>query len=246
MSSHGASGKVQTGLPGLDKLLDGGFPRGKVILVIGEPGTGKSILASQFLLWGLKTEERSVFIGMNEPKERYVAEMSGLNLDFAPYEKDGSFSFVDASGIRRIPEQARVGRIPVGGKELGLVNLIDMVEEATEKTKPARVAIDSITDLVFRFPGLDERRPVILDLVEALHGTGATCVMTSEVASTGADRLLQPEEYLAEGVIHLRRLAKGVRSIEILKMRGSKIDTKPRPYVITDTGVEVLASEEIY
>ena len=238
--------KVSTGLPGLDRLLEGGFPEGKVVLLIGEPGTGKSIISSQFLMWGLKAKEHSVLIGMNEPKERYLMEMSGMTLDFRPFEKDGSFSYVDATGIRRIPEEAKVGRIPVGGRELGLVNLVDTIEEAVSKYSPSRIAVDSISDLVFRFPKVEERRPVILDLVEALQETGATCIITSEVTSTGPDRALQPEEYLAEGVIQLRTLPKGTRSIQVLKMLGSKLDTKPRPYVISESGIDVLATEEIY
>jgi circadian clock protein KaiC len=231
----------------LDKLLEGGFPTGKVVLVLGEPGTGKSILASQYLMWGLNNgQENGVFFGMNESKDRYVSEMKGLGMDFEPFEKSGKFGFVDATDIRRIPDQARVGRIPVGGRELGLVNLVDTIQEAAEKFGPKRIAIDSISDLVFRFPEVEQRRPVILDLVEALQSTGSTCLMTSEVTSTGTERTLQPEEYLAEGVIQLKTLQKGGRSIQVLKMRGSKIDTKPRPYIISERGIEVLATEEIY
>jgi KaiC/GvpD/RAD55 family RecA-like ATPase len=239
--------RVPSGLTGLDKLLEGGFPPGKVVLVLGEPGTGKSILASQYLMWGLANgHENGVFIGMNESKDRYVSEMKGLGMDFEPFEKENKFGFVDATDIRRIPDQARVGRIPVGGRELGLVNLVDTIQEAAEKFAPKRIAIDSISDLVFRFPEVEQRRPVILDLVEALQSTGSTCVMTSEVTSTGTERTLQPEEYLAEGVIQLKTLQKGGRSIQVLKMRGSKIDIKPRPYVISEKGIEVLATEEIY
>lgn len=55
--------RVQSGLPGLDKLLEGGFLPGKVVLVLGEPGTGQNILASQYLMWGLtKAHENGVFI----------------------------------------------------------------------------------------------------------------------------------------------------------------------------------------
>jgi KaiC/GvpD/RAD55 family RecA-like ATPase len=101
--------RVQSGLPGLDKLLEGGFPPGKVVLVLGEPGTGKSILASQYLMWGLtNAHENGVFIGMNESKDRYVSEMKGLGMDFEAFEKDNKFGFVDATDIRRIPDIKRV------------------------------------------------------------------------------------------------------------------------------------------
>ncbi len=236
-----------SGIAGLDALLDGGFPEGKVVLVLGEPGTGKTILASRYLHYGAtRQSETSVYVGMNEPKVRFMAEMASLGMDFAPLEKDGKFAYVDATEVRRIPEQAKVGRIPVGGRELGLVNLIDLVQGGIDKLSPKRVVVDSISDLVFRFPQIEERRPAVLDIVEMLQSTGSTCLLTSELPTTGEDRVLQPEEYLAEGVIILRILRKGLRTIQVLKMRGSKVDTTPRPYVIKETGLEVYSTEEVY
>ena len=239
--------RVASGIPGLDALIDGGFPAGKVVLILGEPGTGKTILTSQYLHWGAsQRSEKGVYVGLNEPKTRFMAEMSSLGMDFARLEKDNKFAYIDATEVRRIPEQARVGRIPVGGRELGLVNLIDLVEEGIDKLSPRRVVVDSISDLVFRFPNIEERRPAVLDIVEALQSTATTCLLTSELPSTGIDRVLQPEEYLAEGVILLRMLKDGARSLQVLKMRGSKVDSIPRPYVIKANGLEVYSTEEVY
>ncbi len=239
--------KLETGISGLDSMLDGGFNEGRVVLVLGEPGSGKTILCSEYLYYGAtQKNEKSIFIGMNEPKSRFMQETFLLGMDFYKLEQVGSFAYVDATEVRRIPEQAKVGRIPVGGRELGLVNLMDMIQEGIEKYSPKRVVVDSISDLVFRYPKLEERRPVVLDLVETLQSTKATCLMTSELLSTGEGRLLQPEEYLAEGVVIMRTLQKGVRSIQILKMRGSKVDTHARPYVINENGLQVYATEEIY
>ncbi len=242
-----SASKLPSGITGLDSMLAGGFPEGKVILVLGEPGTGKTILCSQFLHWGAaEKNEKGIFIGMNEPKARLITEMRELGMDFERLESTGKFGYVDATEVRRIPEQARVGRIPVGGRELGLANLIELMQEGIEKLSPKRIAIDSISDLVFRFPRLEDRRPAVLDIVEALQSTGATCLLTSELLSTGDSRRLQPEEYLAEGVIMLRIVKKGVRTLQITKMRGAKIDTVARPFVIRDSGIEVLAREEVY
>jgi len=239
--------RVESGIPGLDSLLDGGLPAGKVVLILGEPGTGKTILSSQYLHWGAsRRNEKGVYVGLNEPKPRFMAEMAALGMDFPKLEKDNKFAYIDATEVRRIPEQARVGRIPVGGRELGLVNLIDLVQEGIDKLSPGRVVVDSISDLVFRFPSIEERRPAVLDIVEVLQSTGTTCLLTSELPSTGIDRVLQPEEYLAEGVILLRMLKDGARSLQVLKMRGTKVDSIPRPYVIRANGLEVYATEEIY
>jgi len=245
--SHAEAAKLSSGLPGLDSMLDGGFNRGRVVLVLGEPGTGKTIICSQYLHQGAAREnQHSMFIGMNEPQSRFMSEMRGLGMDFSALEAKGNFKYIDATDVRRIPEQAKVGRISVGGRELGLVNLLDTIQDAIAKFEPDRIAVDSMSDLVFRFPSVEERRPVVLDLIETLQSTRATSLLTSELLSTGEERLLQPEEYLAEGVVLMRTLRKGVRTIQILKMRGSKVDTHPRPYVITGNGMEVLSTEEVY
>jgi len=239
--------KTSSGIAGLDSILKGGLPEGRVLLVLGEPGTGKTVLTAQFLYHGAtQGKEKVVLVGMNEPKSRYMSEMAEFGMDFAKLEKEGTFAYVDATEVRRIPDQARVGRIPVGGKELGLVNLIDMIQEAVDRLKPRRVVVDSISDLIFRFPQIEERRPVVLDLIDTLQASGATSLLTSELLSTGDERSLQPEEYLAEGVILLRTLRKGVRVIQVPKMRGSEVDTAQRPYSIKNTGLEVYATEEVY
>jgi len=239
--------KLSSGLPGLDTMLDGGFNRGRVVLVLGEPGTGKTIICSQFLYHGAATlGENSMFIGMNEPKSRFTKEMLNLGMDFSKLEALGKFKYIDATEVRKIPETAKVGRIAVGGRELGLVNLLETIQDAIAKFEPVRIALDSMADLVFRFPTVEERRPVVLDMIETLQSTSATSLLTSELLSTGEERVLQPEEYLAEGVLLMRTLRKGVRTIQILKMRGSKVDTHPRPYVISGKGIEVLATEEVY
>ena len=239
--------KLGSGLAGLDAMLDGGFNKGRVVLILGEPGTGKTIICSQYLHHGAADlGENSMFIGMNEPKSRFMKEMLNLGMDFAKLEAEGRFKYIDATDVRKIPETAKVGRIAVGGRELGLVNLLATIQDAMAKFEPARIALDSMADLVIRFPTVEERRPVVLDMVETLQSSSATSLLTSELFTTGEERVLQPEEYLAEGVMLMRTLRKGVRTIQILKMRGSKVDTHPRPYVITGKGIEVLATEEVY
>ena len=66
MSSPEEEPKLSSGLPGLDTMLDGGFNRGRVILVLGEPGTGKTIVCSQYLHHGAANlGQKGMFIGMN-------------------------------------------------------------------------------------------------------------------------------------------------------------------------------------
>src|SRR5712691_10420665 len=100
--------KLATGIAGLDSILDGGFSEGRVILVLGEPGTGKTILCSQYLYFGAtQKNEKGLFIGMNEPKPKFATEMAALGMDFERLEKTGTFSYVDATEVKRIPEETK-------------------------------------------------------------------------------------------------------------------------------------------
>ncbi len=239
--------KMETGIPGLDMMLGGGLPEERVILITGGPGTGKTIFCSEYLYYGAtKQNERVVYISLDEAKSHFRDEMLTFGWDFKKLEQENKFNFLDASNVRRIPDEARVGRLPVGGKELGVVNLIDTISTAVEKLEARRVVLDSISGLVFRFPKAEQRRLAVLDIVEALGATGATSLVASEAFSIGEERQVQPEEYLCHGSILLETLRTGERSVRILKMRGTKVDTTPRPYVIKETGIEIYPDASIY
>lgn len=242
-----ASQRVPTGVLGLDEMLGGGFPEGRVILLVGGPGTGKTILCSQYLDCGVtKKNERAVYISLDETKLQYSKEMLAFGWDFLQLENDNKFAFVDGTSVIRTPEQAKVGRIPVGGRELGLVSLLETIETSVEKIGARRVVLDSIAGLIFRFPKIQERRLAVLDIIEALNATGGTCLVTSEVLYSGEKRTVQPEEYLAHGVIDLQVLSNGIRQIQVLKMRETRVDTVPRPYSINANGIEIAYDEFVY
>jgi circadian clock protein KaiC len=88
---------------GLDKLLGGGIPMGRVVLVLGEPGSGKTTLCAQFLANGfMKFNENGVYISLEEGREQFFREMLKFGLDFAAAEKDEKFAFVNASPRQHI------------------------------------------------------------------------------------------------------------------------------------------------
>jgi len=239
--------KLETGISGLDMMLGGGFPEGRVILITGGPGTGKTIFCSKFMHHGVtKQNQRALYISLDETCPHFLKEMQAFGWNFESLEKAGQFCFLDATGVRRIPEKASVGRLKVEGGELGLVNLIDLIGTSVEKLGAQRVVLDSISGLVFRFPRPSERRLALLDIVESLSASGATCLVTSELMSADRERRISPEEYVSHGVVVLRTLPDGTRAVQILKMRETSVDTIPRPYKITETGIEVYPDQSVY
>src|SRR5437879_7849009 len=79
--------RTPTGIPGLDEILGGGFPRGRAILLVGGPGTGKTILTSQFLINGIKIYgENAAFVSLDETKTPFIREIRLLSSKFDEFE----------------------------------------------------------------------------------------------------------------------------------------------------------------
>jgi KaiC/GvpD/RAD55 family RecA-like ATPase len=245
-----AIGRTLTGIPGLDEILGGGIPAGRVVLLVGGPGAGKTILGTQFLVNGAeKYGESSAFVSLDESKQHFCSEMEKFGWDIAKLEQGRKFAFVDASPIRTIPGEVKIGKMTIGKKDFSLLSLIEGIKAGVKAIDAKRIVIDPIASLVFQFPDVVPRRNAVLDLVEALVETGATCMLTTELRAPGLERTVQLEEYLAHGVIVLQTVQVGrsiVRSLQVEKMRETAIDMQPRPYRITSNGIEVFPKESIY
>ncbi|MGC8962084.1 MAG: RAD55 family ATPase [Candidatus Bathyarchaeia archaeon] len=241
--------KVSTGVSGLDEILGGGLPAGRVILILGGPGTGKTILATQFVVDGLNRGEGAVFVSLDETKFHYYSEMSKFGWNLEKFEKDKKFSFLDASPIRHLPGEVKVGKLTIGRRDFSMLSLIEGIKSAVKEISAKRLVVDPIASLIFQYPDPVERRTAMLDLVEALVGLGTTSILTSELSSMGLEREVQLEEYLAHGVILLETFHVGrsmTRAIQVEKMREAPIDHQPRPYRITEKGFEVFSKESVF
>jgi circadian clock protein KaiC len=242
--------KTPTGIRGLDEMIGGGFPKGRVILVMGGPGTGKTILSTQFIINGIeKYNENGLFVSLDESKTHYYSEMVKFGWDLAKYEAEKKFAFVDASPIRHLPGEVKVGKLTIGRRDFSMLSLLEAVKAGAQSVKAQRIVVDPIASLIFQFPDPVERRTAILDLIEALAALEATTILTTELRAYGLERTVQLEEYLAHGVIVMQTLKAGrayVRALQIEKMREADIDVQPRPYKITASGIEVFPEETVF
>jgi len=242
--------RTQTGVPGFDEIIGGGFPQGRVILLLGEPGAGKTILSTQFLLNGItKYGENGIYVSLEEGRTHYTHELSTFGWGFEPLEKEGKFVFVDASPIRALPDEVKVGKLTLGRQDFSLVSLLEVVRNNAKRVNARRIVVDPISLLLAQYSDDTQRRKALLDLVEALADLGATCIMSSELRRVGIrGRTLQLEEFLTHGVVIMQTIATGrtmERTIQVEKMRETQIDRQPRPYRITEKGIEVYPRESV-
>ena len=91
------SKRIPTGIGDLDLLIEGGLRKGKTYLVVGEPGTGKSIFGLQFLMQGLGQKEKGLYVVIDEKPTDVIEQAVSLGWDLAPYIESKEFLILDAS-----------------------------------------------------------------------------------------------------------------------------------------------------
>jgi len=227
-------------------MLDGGIPRGRIVLVIGSSGTGKTVLSTQFIVEGLRTGESGVFVSLDEDKEHYYSEMLKFGWDIAEYERKKLFLFVDASPVRTLPGTVKIGNLTIGKREFSMLSLVEVIRSSVHKIDAKRLVVDPLTSLIFQYPDPVIQRNAMMDLVETLLGTGTTCLLTASPDSVASDAApLQ----LSHGVIALQNSPTGDSyggTLQVLKMRGTSADRILRPYaIVTDKGIEVFSHEAV-
>ena len=259
------SRKIGTGIPGLDELVGGGFPKGRVVLVIGGPGTGKTIMCAQFLYKGIyEHEESGVFVSLDESKDHFYSEMQGFGWDFRKAEEEGKFAFIDATRMSRLAileekleKEDRSLHARLRGKRLLIDELIKDLSGKVYQTKikrhafprAQRVAVDTLAAFIYRFPDPTERRTAVVDLIESLADLGVTSLVTTELGYLGLERNALEEEFLVHGVIMMQTLFSGgttTRAIQVEKMREAKVNPSLVPYSIDQNGIEIFPSMPLF
>jgi circadian clock protein KaiC len=234
VGSRGELEKVPTGIPGLDDVTGGGLPKGRPTLVCGAAGSGKTVLATEFLVRGA-TEfgEPGVLMTFEESLEDLTADVASLGFDL-PTLVARKQIVVDHVRLDR-HEIEETGEFDLGGLFLRL-------DYAIKSIRAKRVVLDTIESL---FAGLSNVRILRMELSRLfrwLKDKGVTAVITGE---RGEGTLTRNglEEYVSDAVILLdQRVNEQVstRHLRIVKYRGSKHGTNEYPFLIGESGLSVL------
>lgn len=227
--------KLSTGVAGLDEILHGGFLEARSYLVVGNGGTGKTVLSLQWLLEGARLGESSLYITLAEAGGEIEQNASsfGWNLEAIElYDLSPSGDALELDeGEYHVFAPSEVEQAP----------LWHAIYEAIEEKRPKRLVIDSITQL--RYLSTDEYqfRKNILGLVAFLNRSGCTSLLAFEPSE------MERETSVALAVNGIVRLqadisvgrAIGLRSIRVEKLRGSSFMSGVHPMRITSHGVVV-------
>jgi circadian clock protein KaiC len=224
--------RARTGVAGLDDILGGGLPTNHLYLLDGEPGTGKTTLALQFLLEGVAKGERGLYVTLSESSAelKAVAISHGWDLDgieIFELSKDGALDREEGYTIFH-------------PAEVELQQTVDEVLKVVERHNPARVAFDSLSEmrLLAREP-LRFRRQ-ILALKQFFSGRDCTVILLDDKTAPEGDLQLHS---LAHGVIVLEHVALEYgserRRLQVTKVRGIRFRGGYHDFRILTGGIEV-------
>jgi circadian clock protein KaiC len=218
--------RIPTGIPGLDEALEGGFPSPSVLLLLGEPGTGKTTMAMQSLFHGAKNGETVIYMtGVAEPVFMIKKFMS-------------NFSFYDGSLI----EDSKIQFWDLGSsiQTMGTKKALDAITDIVRETNASRVIIDPLP-LAQLFSSLTDYRKYLYDFLTALRNLQVFTIIIGEKSDEDENDL---ESYMVDAVVvlYLKPLDNPLvykNLMRIRKMRGTNHTRDMMAVDINDEGMRV-------
>ncbi len=239
-SNSGVSGpadppqtKAATGIPGLDEVLGGGLARDCVYLIEGNPGTGKTTIALQFLMEGARLGEKGLYFTLSETEQelRNGAASHGWGLEGIDLQE-------------MIAPEASVGseqQSLLYSSDLELGETIKRILAVIERSQPRRIVFDSLSEIRLLAQGPLRYRRQILALKQRLARRGATVLMIDDTVSEQPDRTVHS---IAHAVLRLEELAPEFgterRRVRVIKYRGQQFRGGYHDFVIRTGGVRVF------
>ncbi len=225
--------RLATGVDGLDDILQGGLPSGQMYLLEGDPGTGKTTLAMQFIISGERAGERGLYITLSEPVSELQASARSHGWDVAELPI-AEFTPDEAS---LSPEQQYTVFHP---SEVELAQTIERLTAEIDRVTPDRLVIDSLSELRLLAADQMRYRRQLLALKHFFVGRSTTVLLLDDRTAQGEDLQLQS---IAHGVIRLDKLSRSYgrtrRQLEIVKLRGSAFREGFHDYSVNYGGVVV-------
>lgn len=230
--------RISAGIKGLDEMLKGGLPKGRVILLCGGPGTGKTIFSLEFLVSASEKGIPGVYLTLEEPIDLIMENVKPFRWEIKEKEKNRQLKLLESQVMSFNGYSGR-------GKNT-VATLTQKIFETTKSINAELLVIDPLTSLVISEHRAGEKRRKIAELFNQLRGSGLTSIITSENSPKTAEFYI--EEFLADGIIWLDKVfhnSRLIRTIRIEKMRGIEHDEQPRRYTIGVKGFIVYNTEPI-
>ena len=226
--------RYKTGIPGFDNILNGGFPENRLYLMQGEPGTGKTTLAFQFLLEGVAQGQRCLYISFSESQEELQSVADSHNWDITKLDMLELGSIED----QLKPESQNTIFYP---SEVEMNQTINVLYSEIERIRPQRVVFDSISEMRMLAESSLRYRRQMLALKQYFAKQDCTVLMLDDLTTSAKDLQVQS---IVHGVINLQKLhpefGNERRRLNIVKLRGIEYMGGFHDYIIRKGGIDVF------
>jgi circadian clock protein KaiC len=223
------SDRVPTGITGLDDLIEGGFPRGSLILLAGSPGSGKTVASAQYIYHGAcDFGETGVYLSFEERESVFIKNMEKLGMNFSQLKDTDKFKFLD---------------MMMPGNKAHSVETLNLTLKTIQSMKTQRLVIDSFTAMSLALDNKAESRIFLYLLEKVMRDIGCTTLLLVEVPKGQHGLGCGFEEFVVDGIILFEtiRVRSGIRKRAIIqKMRGTSHNQNYCDIVISAQGLSLM------
>jgi circadian clock protein KaiC len=228
--------KAATGIAGFDEITGGGLPRGRTSLLVGGPGSGKTIFSLQFLVNGARRyREPGMFVAFEETSKRIVANAESFDWKLTELKRN-KVIFVDAQPLSDLVQSG----------DFDLCGMLAGLGARAKEFKVRRIVFDALDIVLALLPDLTARRREVYRLHEWLLAHELTCLITLKAALEDPNSITQQPygfmQFMVDCSVVLNHsviLGVSQRNLRVQKYRGSSFDENELPFVIGNSGFDV-------
>lgn len=243
--------RCETGIPGFDGLVEGGFPLGSMVLLTGSPGTGKTIFGLEYIYNGAMKGESGIYICIEASPQTLKTQAARFGMDFDRLEREGKVVFF---------------YVPAGDRRF---TIFKRIAADAEKINAKRIVFDSLATLSILLTGFvslwdyegnrvnevpasnlntNDRMVIANSVIEQLRPIGATTILIT-YGNDNPETMTydKASEFLCDGIIELYNLPIGIRysrSLRVGKMRSTANSQYIHEFQITDNGLVVNPADK--
>ena len=232
--------KAPTGITGFDEITGGGLPRGRTTLLLGGPGSGKTLFSLQCLVHGARArKEPGIFVAFEETSKRIVANAESFGWNLGELCRQGKLFFLDAQPT---PDLVQSGNFDLNG-------MLAALEAQSREMKARRIVFDALDIVLALLPDHAARRREIYRLHEWLLEREFTGIITAKSGGDESSSISQQPfgfmQFMVDCAVILNHsVVQGIshRNLRVQKYRGSAFDENESPILIGAAGIEVATA----